>query len=496
MKRRSGILLSITSLPSPYGIGTIGKEAREFADYLKEAGQSLWQILPLGPTSIGDSPYQSFSSFAGNPYLVDLDTLCEEGLLTQEEIDSYDWYEDESRVDYGKLFLGRFPILRTAFERFKERDQSEVEAFVRDNSFWIQDYALFMALKYRFDLQSWVTWPEDIRTRQPEALERYRNECREEMDYWIFIQFKFYEQWKAVRGYVNSLGIRIIGDIPIYVAMDSSDVWASPKQFLLTEEGQPSAVAGCPPDLFSATGQLWGNPLYDWDAMKQDGYRWWVERMKASAALYDIIRIDHFRGFASFYSIPYPAENAIHGEWIKGPGYEFFETIREKLGDIDIIAEDLGAEFTEDVPLLVAKTGFPGMKILQFAFDGKPDNDMLPENLTSTNCAMYTGTHDNDTVMGWKENAPPEEVARAEAYCQLGEGESLSWGFIRKVLESIADTAIVPVQDLLELGNEARMNYPSTLGKNWTWRVDKSLLTPALAARLRELTVRANRLPQ
>ena len=341
MARSAGVLLSITSLPSPYGIGTIGKEARAFADYLKAAGQKIWQILPVGPTSYGDSPYQSFSTYAGNPYLIDLDTLVEEGLLTKDVLDSIDWGADDAQVDYEKIYNNRFKVLRTAYESFKAKDQKAFRSFVRKNSKWLKNYALYMAVKSSFDMVSWTEWPEDIKMRDEKALRRYERKLRDDINFWKFLQFKFYEQWESFRAYVNSLGIKILGDMPIYVAMDSADTWANPELFQLYDDGDPIAVAGCPPDYFSATGQLWGNPLYDWDYLKETDYEWWFERVKAASKLYDITRIDHFRAFASYYSIPYPAENAINGKWIEGPRYPFFQMMEEAVGKFEIVAEDL-----------------------------------------------------------------------------------------------------------------------------------------------------------
>ncbi len=374
MARSAGVLLSITSLPSPYGIGTIGKEARAFADYLKKAGQTVWQILPVGPTSYGDSPYQAFSTYAGNPYLIDLDMLCEEGLITKEQLDSFDWGSNPAQVDYEKIYNARFPALRIAFENFKKADQKAYLKFTRQNSKWLKNYALFMALKNKFNMTSWTEWPEDIKMREDSAVRRWERKLRNEIRFWKFVQFKFYEQWESFRAYVNGLGIKILGDMPIYVAMDSADTWANPELFQLYDDGDPIAVAGCPPDYFSATGQLWGNPLYDWDYLKETGYEWWFERIAAASRLYDITRIDHFRAFASYYSIPYPAENAINGKWVEGPRIQFFRMMEEALGKIEIVAEDLGT-LTPDVTELMEQTGYPGMKVLEFAFDSGEEND-------------------------------------------------------------------------------------------------------------------------
>ncbi len=492
MARSAGVLLSITSLPSPYGIGTIGKEAREFADYLKKAGQKIWQILPVGPTSYGDSPYQSFSTYAGNPYLIDLDTLVEEGLVTKEQIDSFDWGCNPAEVDYEKIYNSRFKVLRIAFENFKSKDQSKFEAFIEENAEWLDNYALYMAVKNSFDMISWTEWPDDIKMREEDAIEHYEKELSDDIYFWKFVQFKFYEQWESFRAYVNGLGIKILGDMPIYVAMDSADTWANPELFQLYDDGDPIAVAGCPPDYFSATGQLWGNPLYDWDYLKETDYEWWFARVKAASKLYDITRIDHFRAFASYYSIPYPAENAINGKWIEGPRIKFFEMMEEALGKIDIVAEDLGT-LTPDVTELMEQTGYPGMKVLEFAFDSGEENDYLPHKYP-TNCVVYTGTHDNDTIMGWVETANPDDVRHAREYCKMPDDEPYNWGLIRVAYESNADMAIIPVQDLLGLGKEARMNTPSVLGGNWTWRVGKDALTDELAEKLRTMAANTGRL--
>ncbi len=492
MARSAGVLLSITSLPSPYGIGTIGKEARKFADYLKESGQTIWQILPVGPTSYGDSPYQSFSTYAGNPYLIDLDTLVEEDLVTKEELDSRDWGDNPQQVDYEKIYNNRFAVLRIAHENFRKKDQKKFRVFTRKNSKWLKNYALYMAVKNSFDMKSWTEWPEDIKMREPEALARYERRLRKEISFWKFVQFKFYEQWESFRAYVNGLGIKIMGDMPIYVAMDSADTWANPEIFQLYDDGDPIAVAGCPPDYFSETGQLWGNPLYDWDYLEQTDYEWWFERVKAASKLYDITRIDHFRAFASYYSIPYPAENAINGEWVVGPRIKFFRMMEEAVGKFEIVAEDLGT-LTPDVTELMEQTGYPGMKVLEFAFDSGEENDYLPHKYTN-NCVVYTGTHDNDTLMGWLETANPEDVRYAREYCKMPPDEPFNWGLIRTAYESKADMAIVPMQDLLGLGKEARMNTPSVLGNNWTWRVTEDALTKELAEKLKTMSVKCGRL--
>lgn len=494
MSRAAGILMPITSLPSPYGIGTIGKEAREFADFLKASGQKIWQILPVGPTSYGDSPYQSFSTYAGNPYMIDLDTLCEEGLLSKSDLER-DWGADAGKVDYEKIYNNRFEVLRIAYNNFKEKDQTAFRSFCRKNCTWLKNYALYMAVKSSFNMVAWTQWPdEEIRKRDEKAVAKYERKYRDDVNFWKFLQFKFYEQWEAFRAYVNSLGIKIMGDMPIYVAMDSADTWANPDVFWLTEDREPVCVAGCPPDYFSATGQLWGNPLYNWDYLKQTNYKWWFDRIKAADALFDITRIDHFRAFDSYYAIPYPAENAINGEWKEGPGIEFFNLMREKIGDIEIVAEDLGL-MTPGVKQLLADSGYPGMKVLEFAFDSGEANDYLPHHYTE-NSVVYTGTHDNDTLMGWLAEAKQSDIDYAYSYCHITQEEGFNWGLIRTAYESVSNYAIVQMQDILGLGTEARMNIPSTLGGNWTWRINKEALTDELAKKLKEMSVRSGRMEE
>ena len=440
-KRRRIIIHHFASFP-------LRNRHHRHADYLKESGQTIWQILPVGPTSYGDSPYQSFSTYAGNPYLIDLDTLVEEGLVTKEELDSRDWGDNPQQVDYEKIYNNRFAVLRIAHENFRKKDQKKFRVFTRKNSKWLKNYALYMAVKNSFDMKSWTEWPEDIKMREP----------------------------------------------PIYVAMDSADTWANPEIFQLYDDGDPIAVAGCPPDYFSETGQLWGNPLYDWDYLEQTDYEWWFERVKAASKLYDITRIDHFRAFASYYSIPYPAENAINGEWVVGPRIKFFRMMEEAVGKFEIVAEDLGT-LTPDVTELMEQTGYPGMKVLEFAFDSGEENDYLPHKYTN-NCVVYTGTHDNDTLMGWLETANPEDVRYAREYCKMPPDEPFNWGLIRTAYESKADMAIVPMQDLLGLGKEARMNTPSVLGNNWTWRVTEDAFTKELAEKLKTMSVKCGRLEE
>lgn len=487
--------MPITSLPSPYGIGTIGKEARQFADFLKASGQSIWQILPVGPTSYGDSPYQSFSTYAGNPYMIDLDTLVKDGLLTKKEIKQFNWGNNDEEIDYGAIYYSRFQVLRIAYENYKSLDQKEFNSYKRKNSRWLKDYALYMAVKQSFDNKAWTEWDDDaIRMRDPKAINRYTRKYRDEINFWKWIQFEFYRQWDAFRAYVNKKGIRILGDMPIYVAMDSADTWANPDIFWLDENRAPVCVAGCPPDYFSATGQLWGNPLYNWDYLKETGYRWWMDRIAAADRLFDITRIDHFRAFDTYYAIPYPADNAIGGAWMQGPGIDFFDTMRSTLGDINIVAEDLG-ELFDSVKELLKESGYPGMKVLEFAFADDDENDFLPHNF-KPNCVVYTGTHDNDTILGWYAQAEGWEKEHCDRYLGLRYGDEVNWKFIEAAYKSVADTAIVQMQDILGLGTKARINIPSTLGGNWSWRIRKDALTEELSARLMALATRYARLEE
>ena len=481
--RTCGVLLPITSLPSRYGIGCFSREAYEFVDKLKAAGQKNWQILPLGPTGYGDSPYQSFSTFAGNPYYIDLEQLIEEGLLTEEECEACDFGDNDRYVDYEKIYFGRFPILRKAFERFVPDE--EFYRFCEENAYWLEDYSLYMAVKDANEGKSWIEWEEGIRNREPEAMEKAREELKDDIAFYRFQQYEFIKQWTALKSYANSQGIRIIGDIPIYVAFDGAVTWANPEMFQFTEENLPSAVAGCPPDAFSATGQLWGNPLYKWEYHKKQGYEWWMRRVKYCFELYDIIRIDHFRGFDAYYSIPYGDKTAENGHWEEGPGYDLFRTMKEKLGDLPIIAEDLGF-LTDSVMQLLKDTGYPGMKVLQFAFDSRDESDYQP-HLYTNNCVVYTGTHDNDTVLGWDQAIADGDRAYAREYMRNegSEGEQLAWDFICTALRSVADMAIIPIQDYLALGSEARINTPSTLGDNWKWRMLPGEFTDELAERMR-----------
>ncbi len=478
--RKSGILFHITSLPSPWGIGTMGREAYEFVDFLKAAKQKYWQILPLNPTGYGNSPYQSFSAFAGNPYLIDLDFLRADGLLAQEDYCNIDWGDNPVQVDFGKIYQNRFEVLRKACAEFE--NDVNYESFCAENAFWLEDYALFMSLKHSFGGKPWYQWPLGLKMRNEQAVDGAKSLLEDEAEYHRRVQYLFYRQWNNLKGYANENGIEIIGDLPIYVAHDSADIWGNPKQFELDGDYNPSRVAGVPPDGFSSEGQLWGNPVFDWEYMRKDGYRWWIRRLKHSLSLYDRIRIDHFRGFSAYYAVPYGMPNAVNGHWLKGPGTEFFKAIEAAIGKPDIIAEDLGY-IDSDVISLLTETGFPGMKVLQFAFDSRENSDYLPHNYNK-NCVVYIGTHDNDTLCGWFENASSEDVEFAIKYLRLNDDEGKHPGFIKSALASVGETVILTMQDLLCLGSWARMNTPSTAENNWQWRAEKNYINFELAERL------------
>ena len=483
MDRHSGILMHISSLPSPYGIGTLGREAYAFADFLRAAGQKYWQLLPLGPTSYGDSPYQSFSTFAGNPYFIDLDLLAEDGLLSPSELEAEDWGGQRRYVDYGRIYAARFGLLRKAFQAGYPRDRAAVEAFCRENK-WLDNYALYMALKARFGMKSWLDWPdEDLRLRRAEALERAREELAEDIAFYAYLQYLFFRQWDALREYIHSLGIRIIGDLPIYVAMDSADVWAEPEFFQLGEGNVPTEVSGVPPDYFSADGQLWGNPLYDYDRMKADVYGWWIRRVEGAGRLFDIIRIDHFRGLESYWAVPYGADTAKSGRWRKGPGMDLVGTLTSWFPGLSFIAEDLGF-LTPEVRRLLEDSGLPGMKVLEFAFDAREPSNYLPHTY-NRHCVCYVGTHDNETVEQWRWQADRADVTFARKYLGLNDAEGFHWGMIRGGMSSVADTFLVQMQDCLGLGAEGRMNTPGTGWGNWRWRLLPGEASPALAKKLR-----------
>ncbi len=467
--RSAGVLLPVASLPSNYGIGCFSKEAYKFIDQLKAAKQKYWQILPLGPTSFGDSPYQAFSTFAGNPYFIDLETLIEEGLLNKEECEECDFGDDLRYIDYEKIYESRFGILWQAFENF-DKGNSDFIAYKEENQEWLEDYALFMAVKDSNEGLEWTKWEEDISERNPEAIEKYKEELIDDVEFYKFIQYEFYIQWMKLKRYANENGIQIIGDIPIYVAFDSADCWASSELFQFDSDNRPVAVAGCPPDAFAATGQLWGNPLYNWEYHKSTGYAWWKKRVAYSFKLYDVVRIDHFRGFDEYYSIPFGDKTAENGHWEKGPGIDLFHALTEEFGELNIIAEDLGY-LTDSVKQLVSDTGYPGMKIMQFAFDSREESNYLPHTYEK-NCVVYTGTHDNDNVQGWYDSISKADRDYMKEYLHTStKRANIHFDLIRACLASVADTAIIPIQDYLGLGSEARINIPSTLGTNWRWRL-------------------------
>ena len=490
--RKSGILMHISSLPGGYGVGSMGAAAYAFVDFLVAAGQSCWQILPLSPTGYGDSPYQSFSTFAGNHYLIDLDILIEEGLLRAEELEGIDWGADPGRVDYGKLYNERARLLKLAFGRFEENE--EFREFVRDNSLWLEDYALFMAIKEHFRGRDWQNWSVSLLMRLRPVMEAYREELRESIHFQYFVQYEFFRQWRALRSYANSKGIRIIGDVPIYVPLDSADVWANPELFQLDASRRPTVVAGCPPDGFSADGQLWGNPIYDWDKMHAERYHWWIRRMKAAAKMYDVVRFDHFRGFESYWAVPADAKTAAAGEWRKGPGMDFVGAVKRALPDLHIIAEDLGF-VTPEVKKLLSDSGYPGMKVMEFAFDTREPSakDYLPHCYPS-NSVVYSGTHDNLTLKQWFDETCEEDVQNAIGYLGLNEQEGYVWGVIRGAMSSVSDLCIIQMQDYLQIGAEGRMNHPGTLtSANWTWRAKEGFATAELAKKIRSLTERYGR---
>lgn len=485
--RSCGILMPVFSLGSPYGIGNFGPKAYEFVDFLEASGQTFWQILPLGSTGYGDSPYQSFSTFAGNPYFISPELLIKEKLLTKKACDAFDFGSDPERVDYGKLYENRYTLLHKAFQKF--RPSPEYEAFLSRNEFWLPDYALFMALKNERGGVSWDQWEEPLRFREVFALQEAQKRLSKEIRFQCFLQYQFYRQWGLLKDYAAKRHIRIIGDLPIYVAYDSADVWAGADQFLLDEHRKPIRVAGCPPDAFSEDGQLWGNPLYRWDSMKKQAqpYSWWIRRIRFALQIYDMIRIDHFRGFESYYTIPYGALNAKAGKWVKGPGMSLFKALEKELGkDLPIIAEDLGY-LTKAVHDLRDKSGFPGMKVLQFAFDSREDSDYLPHHYTK-HSVCYTGTHDNDTLLGWEKSAKAEDIEYAKQYLHYTGDEGFNWTMIRAALMSVSDLCILTMQDLIGLDSSGRINTPSTTEGNWQWRIREGCINAWIAGVILENT--------
>ena len=484
--RESGILMHITSLSGPYGVGAMGKYAFDFVDFLKQAGQSCWQILPLTPTGYGDSPYQSCSTFAGNPYLIDLDSLVEAGLLRKEEVENVDWCWSETKVDFGRQYNNRLKVLRLAYGRFQDTDESFAK-FRAANDGWLPDFALFMALKGKNQGKPWYEWEEGLKFRKPEAISAAFCELAEDIQFYCFVQYLFYTQWNALHAYAAENGIRIIGDVPIYVPLDSVEVWSDPGMFQLDETLTPKVVAGCPPDAFSADGQLWGNPIYDWEKMKADGFQWWIRRLAAAGEMYDVVRMDHFRGLEAYWAVPYGDSTAKGGKWVKGPDMAFVEAVKQGLPELTMIAEDLGF-LTQEVLDLRDASGFPGMKVLEFAFDSREPSDYLPHTYTR-NTVCYTGTHDNMTMRQWFETSDEDAVAYACEYMALTEAEGLVQGTIRTAMSSVSDMCIIQMPDWLDLGGEARMNFPGTLSdSNWTWRVKDGIINKALAEKIHKLT--------
>lgn len=483
--------MHISSLPSAYGIGKMGKAAYNFVDFLRASGTKCWQILPLSPTSYGDSPYQSFSVNAGNPYFIDFDILEADGLLEHHEFASFTWESSPDKVDYSIIYENCFKVLRMAYERFKPAKVPEYKDFCTENKKWLDEYALFMALKAKNGGKAWYEWEEDISLHKAAAVNAAKKELKNDIGFYKFMQFQFYKQWSELKKYANDSGIEIIGDIPIYCALDSVEAWASPKLFYFDKEHKPIAVAGCPPDDFSPTGQLWGNPLYNWAYHKKTGYDWWINRIANAVKLYDIVRIDHFRGFESYYTIPYGNEDATVGEWKKGPDYELFRKAEEKLGKLNIIAEDLGF-LTPEVYEMLGKCGYPGMKVLQFGFsDG--ENKYLPHNFTTTNCFAYTGTHDNETLRGWVETLDKKSLKFAMKYLNVKKKKDIPMAVIRQTWGSIAMVAAAQIQDFLDSGKDGRMNTPSTLGNNWQFRTHSSDFSPTLAKKIKKLNRMYNR---
>jgi len=511
--RESGILYPVSSLPSRFGIGCFSKEAYEFVDFLQQAGQGYWQVLPIGPTGFGDSPYQPFSAFAGNPYFISLEDLIEQELLTWDEAGSFDFGKDEERVDYGALYNNRFTALRIAYKRFSEKKlnaSEEFKAFLEKEKYWIEDYALYMALKAQNEGKSWTEWDEPLRTRKKAALEEAKKELAEDIGFFEFQQYMFDKQWRKLRAYANEKLVKIIGDIPFYVSLDSTDVWAHPETFRMNKDLTPEVVAGCPPDAFSATGQRWGNPVYDWAALKKQGYDWWVQRIERSYELYDVIRIDHFHGFCDYYAIPAEEESALNGKLEKGPRMDFFNALKKKVPQLSemhiepngqeastlrMIAEDLG-NVTEENRQLLKDSGFPGMKVLQFAFTSW-DSDYLPFKHIR-NCVVYTGTHDNTTARAWIEELDEGSRDYVRRYVNSVNTDygAFVWDFIREAYRSVADLCIVPIQDYLVKGKEARLNTPGVAGDNWQWRVKPHFLSDELARSIRRLAETYGRIPQ
>lgn len=491
--RTSGILLHISSLPSEYGIGTFGKEAYRFVDFLKKSGQTYWQILPIGITGYGDSPYQSFSSFAGNPYFIDPDILCDEGLLKKADYAELDFGDSPDKVDFGKLYQNRYKMLRKVYDNFSQKNFPEFETFCRENETWLDDFSLFMSLKEENGGRPWLSWEKSLKMREVSAIETAKKRLAKEMDFYRMTEFLFFKQWFKLKEYANKKGIKIIGDLPIYVSMDSADVWSNPDDFELDASLAPINVAGCPPDAFSEDGQRWGNPLYNWTKMKHDGFAWWRRRVAFSAKIFDIVRIDHFRGFEAYWSIPAAEKTARGGKWVKGPGNALFAALKKEMENLPIIAEDLGF-MTDGVKKLLKKTGFPGMKVLEFAFDPNGNSEYLPHNI-DVNSVAYIGTHDNEPIVSWLDNVSEDTRTFAEEYMNLSSDEGCNWGVIRTLLSCRADTVIMQMQDILGLSGASRMNTPSVVSGNWTWRVRGDCINDWLADILYKKTSLYRRIP-
>lgn len=469
LTRGAGILLSISSLPSAYGIGTFGNAAFRFIDLLADLKQKYWQVLPMGPITMGDSPFQSISVFAGNPYYIDLDDLIEEGLLKREEVVSHNWGNNQENVDYSILYRNRYHVLRTAYQRF-DTESYDYITFCRENAFWLDDYSLFMAIKEQQEQKAWNEWEEDLKNRNPRCLAQCAETMKEETGFWSFCQYYFFKQWQTLRQYAAKHGVQMIGDMPFYVAYDSVDVWKHRNLFQLDDAGNMLRVAACPPDRFSEMGQVWGNPVYNWEEMERDGFAWWQQRMEEHAAMFDAVKLDHFIGVVKYFSIPAGENSLRHGKWVKGPGKKLADVLEKAACGKPIIAENMGTVLPT-VNRLIQKLGWPDMKVLQFAFDGNADNEYLPHNYTDTNTVVYAGTHDNDTLMGYYRNQTEYEIAYLYSYLNIDKKEDIPDAYIRLAYSSIADVVIFQMQDILQLGNEARMNQPSTVGSNWKWRI-------------------------
>ena len=491
--RKSGILLHISSLPSPYGIGTMGRSAYEFIDFLKAAGQKCWQILPINPTGYGNSPYQGLSTFAGNPFLIDLEILVNEGLLETNEIEKFEWGDDPKKVDYGALFDHRMRVLVLAYNRFERLNNIGYSEFCKREKWWLDDFALFMAIKQHYQFKPWYEWDEGLKLRKPEAIKQALIDHERFIGFNKFVQYEFAKQWDFVRHYAKDNDIKIIGDVPIYVPLDSADVWANPSNYQLDEDLNPIKVAGCPPDAFAKTGQLWGNPIYDWKKMKEDKFSWWVKRLRKNSEYFDIIRMDHFRGLESYWAIPYGDETAERGKWVKGPGKAFIDTIKKELPDVEFIAEDLGF-LTPAVRKLHKDSGFPGMKVLEFGFEATKPGEYTPDCYTE-NCVCYTGTHDNETLVQWSKRIAPECIKFTRKYLKLKKDDDICDAILKAGMDSKADLFMAQMQDYLKVGEDGRMNRPSTLDPaNWVWRMKKGQDSKALAKRIRTMTKEAGRI--